>query len=82
MDLESKKKMNGESVRGTLNEQQKASLLQVILKSQQSFILLHVEYIVNEFLLKFKERIKDCKLIDSCDDELVKWLIGRYHTFP
>lgn len=26
--------------------------------------------------IKFKEAVKDCKLIDSSDEYLVKWLVG------
>lgn len=29
-------------------------------------------------LIQFKENIKDCKLIDSSDDYIVKWLIGKF----
>ena len=28
-------------------------------------------------MLQFKERVKDCHLIDSTDQDLIKWLIGE-----
>lgn len=31
------------------------------------------------FYKKFKEKIKDCKLVNPSDDYIVKWLIGDLH---
>lgn len=58
-----------------LNELQKETFAQV-----KNVVCFRISTFLKP-LIQFKENIKDCKLIDSSDDYIVKWLVGKFPFF-
>lgn len=42
-------------------------------------IRFHIHHVILSLSLKFKTKIKDCKLVDTRDEYIVKWLQGTHY---